>query len=104
MKSIINGKRYDTENAIELGESRNGSPGDWHFSCERLYKTKRSGAYFLHGKGGPRSQYATSPRPGEWTGAEKIIPMDRDEAMDWAERCGLTDLLEKEFGDQIEDA
>ena len=104
MKAIINGKRYDTEKAHEIGNFSHGNPSDWGWYSETLYKTLRSGVYFLHGKGGPRSPYAESPRPGEWTGSSKITPIDRDDAYDWAERNGLTDTLETEFSEKIADA
>lgn len=104
MKSVIHGKRYDTDKASKLGEVSHGNPGDWGWSHETLYKTLRSGAYFLHGQGGPRSQYAISNRPGEWSGSSKITPLDRDDAYDWAERNNLAVLLETEFGDKITDA
>ncbi|MFC7705217.1 hypothetical protein ACFQXB_13530 [Plastorhodobacter daqingensis] len=43
--------------------------------------------------------------PNLQTSARKrITPMTAEEAMHWAEEHGLTDLLEIEFGDRIEDA
>lgn len=104
MKAIINGKRYDTDKAIKIAEVSEGYQGDFHRYEEALYKTPRSGAYFLAGGGGPRSHYAISERPGEWRGGGKITPLTREEAMGWAERNRLTDLLEAEFGDMVEDA
>lgn len=104
MKAIFDGKRFDTDKATKLAEISHGNYGDFDRIEEALYKTPRSGAYFLAGEGGPRSRYAVSDRPGEWRSGEKITPLSRAEALAWAERNGLTDLLEAEFGDQITDA
>ena len=104
MKSVINGKRFDTDKAAKLAEVSHGYASDLGRYEEALYKTPRSGAYFLAGEGGPRSYYAVSDRPGEWRSGSKITPLTADQAMRWAEENGLNDLLEAEFGDRIEDA
>ena len=58
MKKIINGKRYDTSKAKEIGYwSNNLSNRDFNHCDEWLYK-KRTGEYFLYGEGGPMTRYA----------------------------------------------
>ena len=104
MKAIINGLRYDTDTATQIGEVTHGNPGDWGFVTEALYQTPRSKRFFLAGQGGPRSQYAVSVRPGEWSGGKKITPLDRDDAQAWAESNLPADTVEAIFGDSIEDA
>jgi len=105
MKAIIHGKRYDTESAIQIASaSSNVGRSDFGWWSEELYKTKRSGAYFLAGEGHARSQYATNLGGGSWGAGEKITPMTRAEALAWCEQHYLTDEIEAEFGADIEDA
>lgn len=105
MKAIIHGKRYDTETAIEIGsDSYNGSRSDFSWWRASLYKTKRSGAYFLAGEGHARSHYARKLDVASWGPGEKIDPMTRNEAMAWAEQHLSPEVVEAEFGDMIEEA
>ena len=58
MQKIIRGKKYDTDTAKEVCCYSNNLPfGDFDWIQETLY-VKRTGEYFLHGKGGARSKYA----------------------------------------------
>lgn len=84
MKKVINGALYDTETAKPLGKDSYSSPRDFHHWKETLYRTK-SGKYFLHGVGGPMTKYAVSVGLNEWSGGEKIIPLDLESAQKWAE-------------------
>jgi hypothetical protein len=104
MKSIINGKRYDTEKAVLIGEASYGNYGDFSRWEAGLYKTPRSGAYFLAGEGGPMTRWARKVDASSWTGGEGVLPMERDEALAWAEQHLSADEIEKHFGDAIEDA
>lgn len=84
MKAVIDGLRYDTATATEIGEYSNGLGGrDFRNIAETLYKTK-GGRFFLSGEGGPMTKYA---RPcGNMTGGgEGIIPLSEIEARDWCE-------------------
>ena len=103
MIKIINGKRYNTETAIEIGEYDNGFPtSDFNFKEEKLYKTKKRGTYFLHGKGGPLTEYSQSY--GDLRGAgEDIIVFTQTEAFEYAERCLNTAEVEAEFGKIVEE-
>lgn len=86
MKKTINGLRYDTENAIFIGEYYNGNDVNafsyWEAS---LYKTKRSSRFFLAGSGGPMTEYAS-------------------EALKWAEQYLDQEKIDEYFFDLIEDA
>lgn len=104
MKAIINGTRYDTSKAQKIGEFDNigagaSSQGDFHFWEASLYRTPRSGKFFLVGYGGPMTQFGAH---GGW--GQKFIPMSRDEAFDWAQRYLDTDVVEEYFSDMVEDA
>lgn len=99
MKQIINGKKYDTETAENVGEYWNGcSTRDFNYCEEILYK-KRTGEFFLHGCGGPMSKYTRAYGSNSWGGDERLIPMSLDEAKEWAEQHLDGDEYEKIFGE-----
>lgn len=106
MKSIIAGKRYDTETATKIGEaSYNGSRRDFEWWEETLYRTPRSGTYFTVGSGGPRSNYARAEGQNSWTGQSNVFrPLTPAQALAWAERHLSAADVEAHFGGQIEDA
>lgn len=105
MKAIIDGKRYDTEKAIELGEaSSNVGRSDFGYWQETLYRTPRSGAFFLAGYGHARSHYATNLGGGSWGPGKKITPMTKAEALAWCERNLSAEKTEEIFAEDIEDA
>lgn len=108
MKRIIEGKRYDTDapQTTLLGEAdgiNNGaaeSVTDFAFWEAGLYRTAK-GAYFLAGRGGPMTRFAK--RRGNITeGDEKIIPLSKEEAQEWAERYLSADTVGEYF--KIEEA
>lgn len=103
MKKIIDGKRYDTETATKIGTANYGYGGDFAAYCESLYMTKL-GNYFLAGSGGPMSKYSEPAPGGGFGGGFKIIPMTRQEALEWAQNEIAFDKIEKHFGDMLEDA
>lgn len=107
MKAIINGKRYDTEKAILVGKA--GSDGnisvdDFSYWEAGLYKTPRSGVFFLAGTGGAMTRWATPIGNNGRSGGSGVIPLDREEARLWAERFLPAEIVEEHFGDMIEDA
>lgn len=104
MKAIINGKRYDTEKAILIGTAGYGNRGDWQRWSAGLYKTPRSGAFFLAGSGGPMSRFSRKVDQSTWSGGEGIEPLSMEEALEWAEKYLTTDEVEKGFAASIEDA
>lgn len=101
MKKVIDGALYDTETAKLLGEDSYSSPRDFRHWKEELYRTK-SGKYFLHGKGGAMTKYAVSVGLNEWSGGEKIIPLDLESAQAWAEEHLDGDEYIRAFGEPEE--
>ena len=100
MKKIINGKRYDTNTAKLIGEASYINRTDFHYWTEELYQ-KRTGEFFIYGKGGPASRYSRSTGQNSWSGGEKIIPLTINEAKEWAEKYLDGDEYEELF--QVEE-
>ena len=101
MKRIIDGKRYDTETAEEVGFAKHGSTRDFEYYEETLY-CKRTGEYFIHGYGHGASRYAKQVC-GDWGPGEDIVPMTYEQAREWAERNFDAEDYEREFGPTSED-
>ena len=104
MKKIINGKMYNTETAekIATDESSCGR-GDFNWYEETLYKTQK-GNYFITGKGGPMSRWAQTVGQNSWSEGSGIETLSKQEALDWLERAGETEAIEKHFSAEIEEA
>lgn len=98
----MNGKLYNTESAKELARIDSGhSPSDFEYWEETLYRTK-TGNFFLYGWGRGNSRY------GEWHGnsggdGERIMPMEPEEAIQWAEHNLPGDEVDQIFGRLEED-
>lgn len=96
MKKIINGKRYDTETAEEIGFWRTDrSVTDFSYCEETLYR-KRTGEFFLYGEGGPSSPYSHAAYDMMGSG-EAIVPLTEDEAKTWVEQKLDADTYEALF-------
>ncbi len=109
MKKIIDGMRYDTDKAVKIGEADNLGRGcdsitDFQYWEAALYKTPRSGRYFLSGRGGAMSRFSQSAGQNSWTGGSDLIPLTEDEAYQWAEQHLEAEALEQYFPDRIQDA
>lgn len=102
MKKIINNKVYDTDKASELGQDEYPDGRDFHYWMEALYQ-KRTGEYFIYGKGGPLSRYAVNTGAG-WTGGERITPVTAATAREWVEEHLSAEDYERIFGLPDEDA
>ena len=99
MRKIRNGKAYDTETAREVGSHENMyDASDFHWYEETLYR-KRTGEYFLHGRGNAMTRYAVSTGTSSWRGGEEITPLSYTEATDWAEEYLDAEAYEAEFGE-----
>lgn len=99
MRQIINGKKYNTETAKELGTySNSGYWGDIDHFRETLY-LKRTGEFFLVGEGGPTSKYAELVDTNTWTGGVRVAPLTIDQAKAWAEKHLSVDEYEEIFGE-----
>ncbi|NEG90493.1 hypothetical protein [Bifidobacterium aerophilum] len=83
MYKRINTRAYNTDTAKELAHVERGEGYGWYE--ETLYR-KRNGEYFIYGYGYAASKYA-APCPGGGSQAgEDIVPLDYDQALDWAEQ------------------
>ena len=103
MKTIINMKRYDTDNAIHVADYCNGYyRNDFKFLSLDLYITK-IGAWFLHGQGGGLTEYAERHGSHRCAG-ERIDALSVEEAQQWLMKYGKTSELEKYFPSDIEEA
>ena len=97
MKKIINGKKYDTETAVEIGRYWNGySASDCKYVEETLYR-KKTGEFFLYGEGGPMTCYSASCG-NSWGYGDAFIPLSDGEAREWAEKHLDVDYFEEIFG------
>lgn len=107
MKAIINGLRYDTDKAVHVGTAdAGGSVSDFGYWEANLYKTPRSGRFFLAGKGGPMTRWARRVGTGgdTRTGGSGIFPMEPDEALEWAEQYLSAKEIEEHFAEAVQDA
>lgn len=103
MKKIIRGRQYDTEKAQRIGSWDNGmSGGDLDYMGETLYR-KRTGEYFIEGRGGARSAYAEVDGNMMAPGC-RIVPLTFDQARSWAEEHLPPERYESAFGAADEDA
>jgi len=103
MKQIIESKTYNTETAEPIGTDHNGHHyGDFQRKSETLYKTAK-GNFFLHGVGGPMTEYGED-YGNERSGGSKLIPLNEQEAFEWAQLHLPTDVTEKYFSQHIEEA
>ena len=102
MRSIIRGRRYDTEapHTRLIARINEGiSASDYAYSQESLYLTLR-GHWFLSAEGGPSSRWA-SPRG---TYGRRILPFSDAQAQHWLETHSEIDALEQYFAPALEDA
>lgn len=97
MRKIIKGKQYDTTKATSIVNWSYGYVNDSNHVSETLFR-KRTGEYFLHGRGGAMSHYAQSCGQNQWSGGEAIVPMTYEEARVWTEEHTTADNYEREFG------
>ena len=101
MRTILNGKKYDTETAKEIGSDGEGYRNDFRFFQETLYR-KKTGEFFLYGEGGAMSRYAKSSGDNSWGYGEKIIPLSEKDAKAWAEKALSVEDYEALFGEVAE--
>lgn len=95
MNKIINGKRYNTETA-ELIDGYSKFERSFEYISEELYR-KRTGEFFISGKGGPRSKYAQRVEQNTWSGGAKIEPLTEAEAKAWLEEHSDAEHYEQCF-------
>jgi hypothetical protein len=97
MKAIIHGLQYDTDKATLIGEADSGpSESDLYLWSAGLYRTPCAGRYFLAGYGGLFTRWR-----GGSCGGSGIIPLEPEEAREWAEQHLTTAEAEIGFADMI---
>ena len=99
MRKIINGKMYDTGTAEEIDWCENmTNPGNYSYCKEILYR-KKTGEFFLHGKGNAASMYAEVQADRMRSPGEKIVPISEEHAKIWVEEHCCVDTYIELFGD-----
>lgn len=102
MKQVISGLTYNTDTATEIGYANLNPVRDFTHYEESLYVTKK-GRYFLAGRGGPMTRYGYSPDGNITCGGSGIVPIDKEEALEWCEMHDIDpDIIEHVF--DIEEA
>lgn len=102
MKKTIKGFRYDTEKAIKIGFFKGGN--GINFVNEALYVTPRvPKRYFLAGTGGANTKFRNNITSEKWEGTEKIIPLSKKDAVEWAVFYMKPSVFDKHFGDFLID-
>ena len=83
---------------IQFDNLRDVFAGTWveEYKDETLYR-KRTGEFFLHSEGGPRTRCAKRDGSG-WAGGEEISPQSYEEAREWAEENMDADGYASVFG------
>lgn len=104
MKKVINGLRYDSEKAIEIGSDSYSNASDFHWWEETLYKTPRAHRFFVVGEGGPMSRYARTTGQNQWSGGSDLFPLDKNAALAWCEEHLGSGDWEQYFESDIDDA
>lgn len=101
MKSIIEGRLYNTETATRVACYSNGRTGhDFRRIDEELY-IKKTGEWFLERYGGPLTEYA-EVEGNNRSGRTVIIPFTEDEAKDWLAKYDYVDQYIEYFGEPEE--
>lgn len=105
MLRIINGKRYNTETAVDILALDCGidSRSDFRWEDTELYRTK-NGNWFVCGQGGPMSRWARGNRSTGYSSGSGLMPISAEEAQAILEEHGQTKLVEQYFSDNISDA
>ncbi len=101
MQKILNGMRYDTEKAIKIGSASHSYQGDCRYWEATLYVTPQSKQFFIAGTGGPMSRFAQSAGVNQWSGGSSLIPMSKEDALEWAEDFLTIGEIEKHFSDIV---
>jgi hypothetical protein len=98
MKKIINGKIYNTNTANLIASwSNHYYHGDFHQCSKNLYKT-RKGSYFVHGEGGPLSEYAEPCGGSGYSSGEGWKSLTEEEALIWCEEHEISaEIIERYF-------
>ena len=69
---------------------------------KNIYIRKKTGEFFLVGKGGAESKYAIEVQINQYSGGESIIPISEEQARKWSERYLTVDEYIVIFGEPEE--
>jgi hypothetical protein len=96
VKRIIGGKWYNTKTAVYVCDvSPAGFYGnDFRAEDTGLYRTPK-GAWFLAGRGGPLSRWASREGQSGYCSGSGICPLDKEEARELLERHGSAEDVEQ---------
>tara|TARA_B100000029_G_C16711322_1_gene643342 strand:- start:104 stop:442 length:339 start_codon:yes stop_codon:yes gene_type:complete len=88
-KKLIDGLWYNEDTADIIAEHPSNNGGsvcsdDFNYFHESIRVT-RKGNLFLYGTGGALTSYASDCGNNSTTGSDGIIPMSREEVMEWCE-------------------
>lgn len=97
MKKILNGKLYNTDTAKLIGGYSYGTPRDFKYIAEDLYK-KKTGEFFIAGEGGAMTEYFRQTGQNSYSGGEDIFPLTEKEAREWAEEHLTAEEYIEAFG------
>lgn len=97
-RTVINGKKYDTETAKLIDRDYDHPVNDFNHWDETLYR-KKTGEFFIHGRGGPMSKYSKPAFGGGVTGSSKFIPLTNEQARHWMENHSTVEKIEEIFGE-----
>jgi len=103
IKSIIDGRRYNSDTSTKIAEYSWGYRSDFHYYSEELYRTPK-GAWWMYGDGGAASKYSRADEGGGSSGGERVFTLTATEVREWLEQHDRCDALESHFGDVLEDA
>lgn len=88
MKKRINGRKYNTDTAIYVGQYTLDTDQAWNAYTETLYY-KRNGEFFLFRHGGRREDFQENQNPPvnpEWPIQIEFEPLTFEQAKEWARR------------------
>lgn len=97
MKRVIEGIKFDTDKSHKVCDIRESNRSDFHCLDCALYVTPRSHRFFLSGWGGAMTRFAHKCTDNSWCGWEKIIPLEKEEAMAYAKKYANNDIINKFF-------
>lgn len=97
VRKIIYGRAYDTDTATEVATWDDDPMDEDLHLTETLYR-KRTGEYFIYGRGGAQTVYSKLVR-NVWEPGHEFIPQTYEGAMAWAEEHMPAEAYEAEFGE-----
>jgi HicB family len=103
VKRIIDRITYNTDTATALCELPCATiyQSDFLYHETSLYLT-RSGHFFLSGWGNAKTLWATAEGQNSWSGGDGIRPCTPDEAREYLEEAGATEVIERLFPESLE--